>query len=82
MGGKNGNDIYDIKDCSYYFGIIGTGLTSILSLTAVGTYGVPILVVSGIILGSIAMVKNTDAEQKNEDVQGYYVQYWVLFSIL
>lgn len=63
-------------------GIIGTGLTSILSLTAVGTYGVPILVVSGIILGSIAMVKNTDAEQKNEDVQGYYVQYWVLFSIL
>lgn len=63
-------------------GIIGTGLTSILFLTAVGTYGVPILVVSGIILGSIAMVKNTDAEQKNEDVQGYYVQYWVLFSIL
>ena len=57
-------------------GMIGTGLTSILSMIAVGTYVIPVLFVLGIILGCIATVKNSDSKQKNRGRTG------VLCSVL
>ena len=52
-------------------GILGTILPELLSITAIGIYGVPVLSVLGIIFGIIIRIKNnSDAEQKKRGRTG------------
>lgn len=57
-------------DILAFFGCLGTKYLDFLAITAVGLYGVPILVVLGIVLGSINIFKNKDAEQKKRGRTG------------
>lgn len=47
-------------------GILGTILPELLSMTAIGIYGVPVLSVLGIVFGIIAKVKNVDDDQRKQ----------------